>query len=130
MDQYSVIVVGNETAPVRRFTVDKNTLQRALGTAAAVVAMLVIASVDYVNVRLEHGDLPGLRVEVAEQQAQIDAFEKKLSEVKSQLRQIGEFERKVRIIANLPGAAGTGTGGSPARSTSITARLPSQASSA
>jgi septal ring factor EnvC (AmiA/AmiB activator) len=108
MDQYSVIVVGNETAPVRRFTVDKNMLKRALGTVAAVVAMLVIASVDYVNVRMEHGDLPGLRVEVSEQQAQIDAFEKKLSEVKSQLRQIGEFERKVRIIANLPGAAGTG----------------------
>jgi len=108
MDQYSVIVVGDETAPVRRFTVDKNILQRALGAAAVAVAMFVIASVDYVNVRMEHGELPGLRVEVAEQRAQIDAFERKLSEVRSQLRQIGEFERKVRIIANLPGAAGTG----------------------
>ncbi len=108
MDQYSVIVVGNETAPVRRFSVNKQTLQRALGSAAAAVAMLIVASVDYVNVRLEHGELPGLRVVVAEQSAQIAAFEAKLAEVKSQLKQIGEFERKVRIIANLPGSAATG----------------------
>lgn len=108
MDQYSVIVVGDETAPVRRFNISKSTLRRALVSAAVTAAMLVVAGVDYVSVRLVHGELPGLRIEVAQQRAQIDAFEEKLEEVKSKLRQIGEFERKVRIIANLPGAAATG----------------------
>jgi len=108
MEQYSIIVVGDETAPVRRFSVNKQTVRRALGSAVVFVAMLVLASVDYVNVRRTHGELPGLRTTVAQQKAQIDAFEERLGEVKSQLKQISEFERKVRIIANLPGAAGTG----------------------
>ena len=64
MDQYSVIVVGDETAPVRRFNVRTSTVRRVLGAVAVATAMLVAAGVDYVIVRVAHAELPGLRVDV------------------------------------------------------------------
>jgi murein DD-endopeptidase MepM/ murein hydrolase activator NlpD len=108
MDSYSIIVVAEETAPVRRFEVRKD-LVRKLGWAAGIAAMLLTLCLgDYVRVRVAHSELDRLRVEVAEQKEQINQFDATLSDVRSTLANIGEFERKVRIIANLPGSAATG----------------------
>lgn len=108
MDRYSVIVVGDGTSPVRRFDVQAKKVRQALWSAAIGAAMLVAGSVDYVNVRVQHFELDDLRLEVVQQREQIEAFESRIGEVKGKLQEIAEFERKVRIIANLPGSAGTG----------------------
>jgi murein DD-endopeptidase MepM/ murein hydrolase activator NlpD len=73
-----------------------------------VALLLTVCLVDYIYVRIAHSELNQLRVEVAEQQDQIDSFDETLNGVRSTLANIGEFERKVRIIANLPGSAATG----------------------
>jgi murein DD-endopeptidase MepM/ murein hydrolase activator NlpD len=61
-----------------------------------------------VRVRIDNAELDRLRVEVAAQRDQIESFESTLNGVRAKLANIGEFERKVRIIANLPGSAATG----------------------
>jgi murein DD-endopeptidase MepM/ murein hydrolase activator NlpD len=108
MDRYSLIVVTDETAPIRRFDVRKQMVRRALWGAAVAALLLVLGLVDYVRVRVDHGELQALRGETAEQRQRIAEFERTLADVNGRLVRLDEFERKVRIIANLPGSAATG----------------------
>jgi murein DD-endopeptidase MepM/ murein hydrolase activator NlpD len=108
MDRYSIIVVAEETAPVRRFEIRKDLVRRLVWCAGVLALLLTVCLGDYIRVRIAHGELGRLRVEVAEQRDQIDRFDATLNGVRSTLTNIGEFERKVRIIANLPGSAATG----------------------
>jgi murein DD-endopeptidase MepM/ murein hydrolase activator NlpD len=108
MDRYSIIVVAEETAPVRRFEIRKDLVRRLVWCAGVVALLLTVCLGDYIRVRIAHSELGQLRVEVAEQREQIENFDATLNDVRSTLANIGEFERKVRIIANLPGSAATG----------------------
>jgi murein DD-endopeptidase MepM/ murein hydrolase activator NlpD len=108
MDRYSIIVVAEETAPVRRFEIRKVLVRRLIRCAGVAAVLLTLCLGDYVRVRIAHSELDRLRVEVAEQEEQIENFDATLDGVRSTLASIGEFERKVRIIANLPGSAAIG----------------------
>jgi murein DD-endopeptidase MepM/ murein hydrolase activator NlpD len=108
MDRYSVIVVADPTAPVRRFEIRKDLFKRGIYGVGMAAVLLTLCLGDYVRVRIAHSELNRLRAESAEQKEQIRSFSATLSGVKSKLDNISEFERKVRIIANLPGSAATG----------------------
>ena len=60
------------------------------------------------RLRIDNHELASLRKETAERRAQVAAFEKKMGEVDGRLAKLSELERKVRIIANLPGSAASG----------------------
>ncbi len=111
VQHYSLIVVSDETSPVRRFDIRRTTVKRAIWGAAAVAAVLLAVFVDYVLVRIDHVELEGLRIETVEQQARIDSFDETLAGAQASLDLVREFERKVRTIANLPGSVATGGAG-------------------
>jgi murein DD-endopeptidase MepM/ murein hydrolase activator NlpD len=108
MERYSLIVVTDETAPIRRIDVRKDYVKRGLGALAVAACLMLTGLVDYVRVRIDHVELQSLRAETQEQRAQIESFDETLAEVENRLERLREFERKVRIIANLPGSAATG----------------------
>jgi len=108
MDRYSIIVMAEETAPVRRFEVRKDLVRRLIWCAGIAAVVLAAGLGDYIRVRIAQTELDRLRVEVAQQRDQIENFDATLKGVRSTLANISEFERKVRIIANLPGSAATG----------------------
>jgi murein DD-endopeptidase MepM/ murein hydrolase activator NlpD len=108
MDRFSLIVVSDETSPVRRFEIRKTTVRRALWGAGIAAVVGIGVAVDYVRVRLDNFELASLRKETAERRAQVAEFQQKLEGVDRKLTQLQEFERKIRIIANLPGSAATG----------------------
>jgi murein DD-endopeptidase MepM/ murein hydrolase activator NlpD len=108
MDSYSIIVVAEETAPVRRFEIRKDFVRRLAWCAGVGALLLAVCLGDYIRVRIAYSELGRLRVEVARQRGEIESFDATLNGVRSTLANIGEFERKVRIIANLPGSAATG----------------------
>ena len=108
MDSYSIIVVAEETAPVRRFEIRKDFVRRLAWCAGVGALLLTVCLGDYIRVRIAYSELGRLRVEVARQRGEIESFDATLNGVRSTLANIGEFERKVRIIANLPGSAATG----------------------
>jgi len=108
MDRFSLIVVSDETSPVRRFEIRKTTVRRALWGAGIAAVVGIGVAVDYVRVRLDNFELASLRKETTERRAQVAEFQQKLEGVDKKLTQLQEFERKIRIIANLPGSAATG----------------------
>jgi len=108
MDTLSLIVVSDETSPVRRFQLRKVLLKRAAIGAGVFAATLLGLSIDYVRLRVDNHELASLRAETQERRAQVDEFEKRMGEVDGRLAKLSELERKVRIIANLPGSAAAG----------------------
>src|SRR5688572_7497530 len=108
METLSLIVVSDETRPVRRFELRKVLLKRAAIGAGVFVVMLFGLSIDYVRLRLDNRELDALRTETLEHRAQVAAFEKRMGEVDHRLAKISELERKVRIIANLPSSSASG----------------------
>jgi len=108
MERYSLIVVADETAPIRRYDILKSAAHRALWGAGLLVVLLAVGLVDYVSVRADVPEFEALKVEAAEQRERIEGFETTLAELNQKREHVREFERKVRIIANLPGSAGVG----------------------
>jgi murein DD-endopeptidase MepM/ murein hydrolase activator NlpD len=111
MERLSLIVVSDETSPIRRFDVRRVTVRRTVWAAGIAAVLLLGALADWVHVRIEYSELERLRSENAEQQARIDSFDDEVAEVEATLGRVREFERKVRTIANLPGSAASGGAG-------------------
>jgi murein DD-endopeptidase MepM/ murein hydrolase activator NlpD len=108
MDAYTVMVMENPLAPVRRYQIPKVLVRRVYWIVAAVVLVFSGAAWDYWSVRQDNAELDSLRVVAAEQQQQILLFDQTLGTVEAELARVRELERKVRIIANLPGLAAVG----------------------
>lgn len=108
MDRYSLIVVGDEMSPIRRFDVRRQSVRRAIWAAGVAVAVLVLGLVDYVRLRIDQRELDSLRAETIEQREKIASFDESLGTVSGKLTALNELERKIRIIANLPGSVAAG----------------------
>ncbi|MGH0030223.1 MAG: M23 family metallopeptidase [Myxococcota bacterium] len=108
MDKFSLIVVSDETSPVRRFELRKDLVRRGLWAAGITAVLLLALMADYVRVRIDNRELDGLRAETVERRAQVAEYQTRIEAVDARLAQLQEFERKIRIIANLPGSAAAG----------------------
>jgi murein DD-endopeptidase MepM/ murein hydrolase activator NlpD len=71
-------------------------------------AVLLGLLVDYVRVRVAHVEFGRLRELAMEQQGRLEGFEAAVGSLEQKLALVAEFERKVRVIANLPGSAAAG----------------------
>jgi hypothetical protein len=111
MKQYTLMLVGDERSPVRRFLITEVAIKRTIAGFALALLIGGVATWDYWRMRSQNAELASLRVEAAEQREQIGHFQTTLSDMNTELTRVQELERKVRIIANLPGAAAVGGAG-------------------
>ncbi len=108
MEAYKLIWLKDTHARPVQLSIPKRSVRRA-AIAAGVVALVIGAmAFDYFRLRGETSELASLRVETGAQRDQIAAFRSRIQEVDSRLAKVADLERKVRIIANLPGAVGVG----------------------
>ena len=103
-DEFNLILVSGETSPVRRFRLSRERIRAAIIGAAAFALLLSGLLVDYVRLRLEAVDVEKLRAETAEQQRALGELSSEVGTLFAEFDALREFERKVRVIANLPGA--------------------------
>ena len=108
MDSHKLIWVKDAHARPVQISIPKlRVKQVAIGAAVAAVIGLVLVW-DYWRLRADNAELAELRVEAFEQREQIAKFQNRLEKVDDELARVSDLERKVRIIANLPGSAGVG----------------------
>lgn len=108
MDSYKLIWVKDAHARPVQISIPKLRVKQA-AIGAAVLGLIGLVMVwDYWRLRADNAELAGLRVEAFEQREQIAKFRNRLEHVDDELARVSDLERKVRIIANLPGAAGVG----------------------
>lgn len=108
MEVYKLIWLKDAHARPVQISIPKLRVRRAAIAAGVVVVAVVGMGVDYFRLRGDISELARLRVEAGEQREQIDAFRARIGEVDHKLARVADLERKVRIIANLPGAVGVG----------------------
>jgi murein DD-endopeptidase MepM/ murein hydrolase activator NlpD len=150
MLQYTVILMPDGADAVRRFRVRVSSPRKVAGIALGVVLTLAAITADWVRLRLEAVDQRQLRAQLVAQRErlrgytdQLRVYSEKVGEAEAQLAQVREFERKVRVIANLPAGSpeprssaaapllGVGGGADdPARATPPQAAAPDDVSSA
>ena len=108
MESYNLIWVRDQRSRPVQISIPKRRVKHGV-IAAAVVVLVALAGVwDYWRLRADNAELATLRVEALEQREKIAVFQNRIAQVDQQIAKVGELERKVRIIANLPGAAGVG----------------------
>jgi hypothetical protein len=104
MDHVTLIVVPDERSPVRRLQVPRALIRWGPWAAAGLLALFAILLVDWVRLRLDAQDLAGLRAKMEQDQAELTALAGSLEALEAKLQHLSEFERKVRVIADLPAA--------------------------
>ncbi|MEZ4330250.1 MAG: M23 family metallopeptidase [Myxococcota bacterium] len=108
MDAYKLIWLKDAHARPVQISIPKARV-RGVVIAIALVALVVgVMGWDWIRLRGETAELASLREETGQQRDQIEAFRARIHQVDTQLSKVADLERKVRIIANLPGAVGVG----------------------
>jgi len=105
---YTLILVGDETSPVKRVQLSGERIKQGLYALGAALLVGTFLSFDYYRAKVDTGELADLRVTTAEQTAEMERVQSALDEMIGEMKQVRELERKVRIIANLPGAGNVG----------------------
>jgi len=114
MDRITLMVVPEGSAPVRRLRIPRVLLRYGPpGLLGFALAFGALAS-DWVRLRLDAMDLATLRARAAQDEAALAELGGRLQALEARLGRLAEFERKVRIVADLPEGGRVG-GPPPAR---------------
>ena len=122
MKRYTLIIVPEGTGRLQRFVASERDLKRLVGIGAAAGLTLLLVSAHYMTLCSHMAELKGVRAEAerireeaerVRQEAQSRADERQ--SVADELARVDEFDRRVRVIANLPKAGGEPTAEEPAR---------------
>ena len=113
MDQhYAIVIVPEAHGAIRRFRLQRRTLQ--LGAAALAVAILVVVgsgvavTADWLHLRGAAAEVLSLRAETRAQAEMFSALSEQIAAAELEVERLTEFERKVRIIANLTAGVAEG----------------------
>lgn len=104
MKQITILLFKDRGAPVGRYQIPVALLERWKKIAIVVGIVLVLGIVDYVRARMQTWELDDLRKEASTYRQSIDELQASMQTLNSELSRLHELERKMRIIANVPGA--------------------------
>jgi len=100
-DYFSVLVFGQKTSRTRHLRIHKKTFKAGLYLLAFCLLLTIFFFCDYIQVRKKGFELTQLRHETEEQRSKIYFFSSKIEDLEKQLSRLKDFDRKIRIIANL-----------------------------
>ena len=133
---YTISIINCYGGAMRQWAIAKSALAIIAGLALVAFIAVVIAGGDYIHLRQKIADQDALNERIAaqhhlitQQRHQIQSFAEDLNNLKGRLVAIGDFEKRIRVIANLdntPDSAGLfGMGG--AAPEDLNANLPLEA---
>jgi hypothetical protein len=100
-DYFNILVFGHTTFGIRRLRVKKETLKILIYLLAFFQLSIMFFLCDYIQVKKKTFLLNRLRQESQVQRSQIQLFSAKIEELDKKLSKLKDFDRKIRIIANL-----------------------------
>jgi murein DD-endopeptidase MepM/ murein hydrolase activator NlpD len=98
----TLLLMSGETSPVRRLRLRRVWFKRGAIAAATLGAVFAVATVDYVRLRMNAVDVERMRLESQRQREEVEALNGQVGSLVKEFQTLREFERKVRVIANLP----------------------------
>lgn len=103
----SFFIISNTGSTVKQFTVSKGFLRLTSLCATVILVILLFMGYDYYHLKTTY-NTPELERQVADQsneivnqRKQIQKFAKNINRLKSNLVELNNFEKKIRVIANI-----------------------------
>lgn len=100
-DYFNILVFGQKTSKTRHLRIHKKTFKIGLYLLAFGLLSTIFFFCDYIQVRKKTFELNQLRQETQEQRSKIHFFSSKLEDMEKQLSKLKDFDKRIRIIANL-----------------------------
>ncbi len=112
-ESYGFVIFDPNGARTRPLRIRKRTLY----VIAFLLLSLMLLFCDYIQLKMHAFDLNRVRQEAELQKSQIQFFSMRIEELEGQLTKLTDFDKKIRVIANLEQnqemAPFIGTGGNP-----------------
>ncbi len=100
-EYFNILVFGQNTSKTSHLRIRKKTFKVGLYLLAFCLLSTIFFFCDYVQVRKKGFELAQLRHETEEQRSKIHFFSSKIEDLERQLSKLKDFDKKIRIIANL-----------------------------
>ena len=100
-DYFNILIFGQKTSKTRHLRIHKKTFKVGLYLLAFALLSTIFFFCDYIQVRKKGFELSQLRQETEDQRSKIHFFSSKIEDLEKQLSRLKDFDKKIRIIANL-----------------------------
>ena len=100
-DYLNILVLGHTTFGIRRLRIQKETFKILIYLLVFFQLAITFFLCDYIQVKKKTFLLNQLRQESQIQKSQIQLFSAKIEELEKKLSKLKDFDRRIRIIANL-----------------------------
>jgi len=105
MKKYTMMIMSDPTAKVRRIRITAPTPAQMISAAVVVVIVAVSLSfyflLDYTRMKIQMKGFNSLRKENTVQRFQLQAFKRNLEQIKTELESLKDLDHKLRVMANL-----------------------------
>jgi murein DD-endopeptidase MepM/ murein hydrolase activator NlpD len=106
-DYFNVLIFGQKTSKTRHLRIHKKTFKIGLYLLSFGVLCTIFFLCDYIQVRKRTFELNRLRQQTQEQKSKIHFFASKIEDLERQLSKLKDFDKRIRIIANLEKGQGS-----------------------
>ncbi len=100
-DYFNVLIFGQKTSKTRHLRIHKKTFKIGLYLLTFGLLCTIFFLCDYIQVRKKTFELSQLRQQTQEQKSKIHFFASKIEDLEKQLSKLKDFDKRIRIIANL-----------------------------
>lgn len=97
----NILIFGHKTSKTRYLRIRKKTLKIAFYLFTFALLSATFFFCDYIQVKKKAFELARLRQETETQRSQIQFFSARIEDLEKQLSKLKDFDKKIRIIANL-----------------------------
>jgi hypothetical protein len=100
-DYFNILIFGHMTFGIRRLRMQKETFKILVYLLVFFQLAVTFFLCDYIQVKKKNYLLNQLRQESQIQRSQIQLFSAKIEELEKKLSRLKDFDRRIRIMANL-----------------------------
>ncbi len=100
-DFITILIFGHKTSKTRHLRIRRKTVKVGLYLSAFVLLSITFFFCDYIQVKKKAYEVARLREQTEVQKSQIHFFSSKVEELEKQVSKLKEFDKRIRIIANL-----------------------------
>jgi murein DD-endopeptidase MepM/ murein hydrolase activator NlpD len=100
-DYFNVLIFGQKTSKTRHLRIHKKTFKIGLYLLTFGLLSTIFFLCDYIQVRKKTFELSQLRQQTQEQKSKIHFFASRIEDLEKQLSKLKDFDKRIRIIANL-----------------------------
>ena len=100
-EHFNILIFGHKTSKTRHLRIRKKTVKISFYLFAFALLSSTFFFCDYIQVKKKVYELNRLRQETQNQRSQIQFFSARIEDLEKQLSKLKDFDKKIRIIANL-----------------------------